>query len=237
MSTTVTCTRGRLVERDSGAQQLFSQGPQGSRISQQLGMGGHRQLRLGPDRQHGPPAGQHRQIQGRVKAVAIDRLQGLDVAVELPQQGTVPFEVGESLEDLPRPGLGGEGSLLGAAQADEAPRAPVPPQALDPGAGDHLANRKDQQIKGRLARVGRIDVLGQFGGGLLNGGPAKAQGQVGKQQIGPAIADFVLQLLEHLGGIQKAVHQDQGRQGWRNLAAIFLNSRRMPFHPVAIGRW
>ena len=107
-------------------------------------MGGHRQLRLGPDRQHGTPTGQHRQIQGRVKAVAIDRLQQLAVAVELPQQGTVPFEVGEPFEDLPRPGLGGEGSLLGAPQADEAPGAPVSAQALDPGAGNHTTNRKAQ---------------------------------------------------------------------------------------------
>jgi hypothetical protein len=29
---------------------------------------------------------------------------------------------------------------------------------------------------------------------------------MGDQQIQPAIADFVPQLLEHLGGIQKAVH-------------------------------
>jgi hypothetical protein len=29
---------------------------------------------------------------------------------------------------------------------------------------------------------------------------------VGDQQIQPAIADFLAQLLEHLGGIQKAVH-------------------------------
>jgi len=95
------------------------------------------------------------------------------MAVEIPQQGTAPFEVGEPFEDLPRPGLGGQGSLVGAAQADEAPRAPVPPQALDPGADDHPANRKTQQIKGRLAWVGRIDGVGQFGGGLLNGGSTR----------------------------------------------------------------
>ena len=95
-------------------------------------------------RRHGTPTGQYRQIKGRVKAVAIDRLQQLAVAVELPQQGTVPFEDGEPFEDLPRPGLGGEGSLLGAPQADEAPGAPVPAQALDPGAGNHTTNRKAQ---------------------------------------------------------------------------------------------
>lgn len=93
-------------------------------------------------RRHGTPTGQYRQIKGRVKAVAIDRLQQLAVAVELPQQGTVPFEVGEPFEDLPRLGLGGEGSLLGAPQADEAPGAPVPAQALDPDAGNHTTNRK-----------------------------------------------------------------------------------------------
>jgi hypothetical protein len=51
---------------------------------------------------------------------------------------------------------------------------------------------------------------------------------MGDQQIKPAIADFVPQLLEHLGGIQKAVHQYQGWLGLRNLAAVFLDSRRWP---------
>jgi hypothetical protein len=71
-------------------------------------------------------------------------------------------------------------------------------------------------------------VGGQFGGGLLNRGAAKAQGQMGDQQIQPAIADFLPQLLEHLGGIQKAVHQYQGWLGLRNLAAMFFDSRRWP---------
>jgi len=113
--------------------------------------------------------------------MAIDRFQGLVMAVEIPQQGTAPFEVGEPFEDLPWPGLGGEGSLVGAAQADEAPRAPVPPQALDPGAANHPPHRKTQQVQGRVARVGRPNVVGQFGGGLLDRGSAKAQRQVGDQ--------------------------------------------------------
>jgi hypothetical protein len=71
-------------------------------------------------------------------------------------------------------------------------------------------------------------VGGQFGGGLLNRGAGKAQGQMGDQQIQPAIADFVPQLLEHLGGIQKAVHQYQGWLGLRNLAAVFIYSKRAP---------
>ena len=72
---------------------------------------------------------------------------------------------------------------------------------------------------------------GQFGGGLLNRGAAKAQGQMGDQQIQPAIADFLPQLLEHLGGIQKAVHQYQGWLGLRNLAAVFIYLKRAPAVP------
>jgi hypothetical protein len=51
---------------------------------------------------------------------------------------------------------------------------------------------------------------------------------MGDQQIQPAIADFLPQLLEHLRGIQKAVHQYQGWLGLRNLAAMFFDSRRWP---------
>ena len=75
---------------------------------------------------------------------------------------------------------------------------------------------------------------GQFGGGLLNRGAAKAQGQMGDQQIQPAIADFLPQLLEHLGGIQKAVHQYQGWLGLRNLAAVFIYSSRWSAFPADV---
>ena len=79
-------------------------------------------------RRHGTPTGQYRQIKGRVKAVAIDRLQQLAVAVELPQQGTVPFEVGEPFEDLPRPGVGSR-----CGQSHHQSKSPVDREVPGPG--------------------------------------------------------------------------------------------------------
>ena len=178
-------------------------------------MGEHRQHRASAHRQHGSPARQNGQVEGGIEAVTLNPPQAIEIAVEPFEQGAAAAQIGDPAEDPARPGQGGKGALLGAADTDQAAGAPVTAEQLDPAAGDHSTDGETEQVEWFLPPEGGFNVVPQQFRGLEHRGAAQPQRQGGTKQRLTAAAKFPLEAVEHLGCVQQTVDQDQRGNGCR----------------------
>ena len=158
----------------------------------------------------------HHQVGTAIKTGALHRLQGVKVAIQLLEQGTVWFHIGHPSQGPSWPRPSGEGALVGATHADEAARTQVTSQQLNPGAGHHTAHRKSENINGLLStQLGR-NVVVELGSKLKHGRQAKALGQVGNQQVRATSRQLPLEPVKQPRRVPEAMDQYERRgRCWR----------------------
>lgn len=185
-------------------------------MAQQLVMPDHWQTVVATKRQQRRAGRDHHQVGTAIKTGARHGLQGLKVAIQLLEQGTVGLHIGNPSQGPPGPRSCGEGALVGATHADEAARTQVTSEQLNPGAGDHTAHRKSEHINGLINTQLGHDVGVELGSKLKHGRQAKALGQVGNQQVRATSRQLPLEPFKQPRRVPEAMDQDERRRRvWR----------------------
>ena len=211
---------GSLSLPCSGSQQRLPQRFERARVAEDVLVQGGRQRCGRAHWQHAAPGRHHHLIPGRVVALAVHLIEAAEIAVELAHQRAAQLQLGDASHQPGGPRLGNERALLRAADADEAPRTPLPALQLDPGAPDHPAHREAEQVDRLIRAEGCLDRRAKPLGQRPHAGGAEPVRQVGDQQRVAGASQLAGQPFEQPRGVPEAVDENKG--GKRRHRAILM---------------